>query len=190
MSEHEVLRYLGYRGAPADERVLALIRQVTSELEAHVNPKSVYGTWDCLADAAAVSLGGLTIHSGRLAKHLTGCPRAALLAATLGTGADALINRYSVTGMEKAAVAQAVSAAMLEGYIGEIQREIAQKAGTEGLSLTVRFSPGYSDFALAHQKDILRLLDGRRIGLSLTDSDMLVPSKSVTAVIGLRAEIK
>ena len=186
-SERVVLRYLGYRGAPADERVSGLIRQAALELEAHVNPKSVYGIWNCRADACAVCLDGASLRSEHLAKHLKGCRRAALLAATLGPGADALIRRYGVRAMEKAVVAQAVSAAMIDAYCDQIQRGLSQTPEAEGLSLTVRFSPGYGDFALIHQEDILRLLDtGKRIGLTLTDGYMLAPSKSVTAVIGFR----
>ena len=55
-----------------------------------------------------------------------------------------------------------------------------------GLKLRPRFSPGYGDFSIAHQRDITRELDtARRLGLTVTESLMLAPMKSVTAVIGL-----
>jgi len=189
ISQREILRYLGYRGATADERTDGLIRQLTDELETCVNPKSVYGLWDCRADASVVVMDGLAISSASLAKHLRGCGRLALMAATLGAGADALLRRYGVRDMGKAVVAQAVSAAMIEAYCGQVQDELAQKPEAKGLSLTVRYSPGYGDFTLNYQKDILRLLNaGRHIGLTLTDGNMLTPSKSVTAVIGFKQE--
>ena len=48
-----------------------------------------------------------------------------------------------------------------------------------------RFSPGYGDFDIHHQEEILRMLDAhKKIGLSMTESCMLTPTKSVTALIG------
>ena len=52
--------------------------------------------------------------------------------------------------------------------------------------LRPRFSPGYGDFDIHHQDDILRMLDtAKKIGLTMTDSYMLTPTKSVTAIIGI-----
>ena len=56
----------------------------------------------------------------------------------------------------------------------------------EGLHTKPRFSPGYGDFSLEHQRDFMRILDlENSLGLTLTGSLLLVPEKSVTAVIGL-----
>ena len=192
ISKSEVLRYLGYGGAAAERRILALIAQLTAELEACVNPKSSFGICDCRIDAPAVTLGDITVNSKNLAEHLKGCRHAALMAATLGAGADSLIRRYSVRDMEKAAIAHAICAAMIEAYCDQAECEILQNSELYPAALTDRFSPGYGDFALSHQKDILRLLGelnrGSHIGLTLTDGYMLIPSKSVTAVIGLTGE--
>ena len=49
-----------------------------------------------------------------------------------------------------------------------------------------RFSPGYGDFDISYQKNIFSCLNSEKyIGLTLTDSMLMVPSKSVTAVVGL-----
>jgi len=93
VSENEVLHYLGYHGSAAEERVSALIRQLTTELEACLNPKNLFEIFDCRVDFPVVVLGDMTINSANLAEHLKDCRRATLLAATLGTGADTLIRR-------------------------------------------------------------------------------------------------
>jgi cobalamin-dependent methionine synthase I len=136
-----------------------------------------------------VILDGMTVKSGSLAEHLTGCRRVALLAATLAIEADTLLRRYSVQDMEKAVIAEAVCAAMIEAYCDEIEDEIRRKPAVGDLCPTTRFSPGYGDFDIGHQKDIIGLLNcDRRIGMTLTSGYMLVPSKSVTAVIGFSEE--
>ena len=189
VSEKQVLHFLGYKGAKADEGVSALIQDLTDELTACVTPKSVCGIWDCQVEPPVVSLMGMRIHSQGLSAHLEGCRRAAVFAATLGTGADLLIRKYSVSDIGKAVVAGAVCAAMIEEYCDRMEAEIAREEEVCGQYRTARFSPGYGDFELSHQKDILRLLNcGKRIGLTLTDGMMLIPSKSVVAVIGFRQE--
>ena len=191
INDKEVLRYLGYRGAQADERVYSLITEMIELFSTNVVPKSVYGVWDCQIDSSTVSFGGMSVKSKNLCEHLKDCRHAVLLAATLGTEADTLIRRFSVQDMEKAVIAQAVCAAMIEAYCNtitaEIESELAQKE-EPFLYPTMRFSPGYGDFDIAHQKEILNILNCSRIALTLTDGYMLIPSKSVTAVIGFSKE--
>ena len=188
ISGKEVLRYLGYRGVAPDGRISSLVGELSAVFTANVVPKSVYGIWGCQVDSSTTALGGMAVNSENLAEHLEGCDRAALLAATLGTEADTLLRRYSVQDMEKAVIAQAVCSAMLEAYCDDIETELAQKPELGGLCPRPRFSPGYGDFDIYHQKDILSILKCGRIGLSLSDGCMLIPSKSVTAVIGFSQE--
>jgi len=201
VNEKEVLRFLGYKGASADERIHSIIDELIELFTANVIPKSVYGIWDCQIDSSTTAFGGVTVKSRNLACHLSDCRQIVLLAATLGTQADTLIRRLSVQDMEKAVIAQAVCAAMLEAYCDSITDKItsqnfrATAPARETLSReikypTTRFSPGYGDFDIAYQKDILNMLICSRIGLSMTDGYMLTPTKSVTAVIGFSKERK
>jgi hypothetical protein len=191
INDKEVLRYLGYKGAQADERVYFLIAEMIELFSTNVVPKSVYGIWDFTPDSSTLTIGGMSVKSKNLCEHLKNCRHAVLLAATLGTEADTLIRRFSVQDMEKAVIAQAVCATMIEAYCdtvtAEIESEFSQKE-EPCLYPTTRFSPGYGDFDIAHQKEILNILNCSRIGLALTDGYMLIPSKSVTAVIGFSKE--
>lgn len=187
--QKEVLRYLGYHGADADEHVASQIAFVSKETAAAATSKNVFGVWDCQTESDTVILGEIKIKSGNLARHLNGCTHAVLLAATLGTGADTLIRKYTATDMEKALIAQAVCTAMIENYCDCVVCEAAQSPVLDGLYPTTRFSPGYGDFDISWQKDMLKLLNcEKQIALTLTDGYMLVPSKSVTAIVGFGKE--
>ena len=77
---------------------------------------------------------------------------------------------------------------MLEEYLDGEQEKIGRELEREGKYLRPRFSPGYGDFSICHQGQLLAMLEApKRIGLSMTDSSMLTPVKSVTAVIGVSA---
>ena len=88
--------------------------------------------------------------------------------------------------MSDAVIYQAAAAPMVETYCDEVNERIRQEAAQSGMYCRPRFSPGYGDFPIAHQRDFSRLLDTpRKIGLTVTESCLLAPIKSVTAVIGL-----
>lgn len=134
-----------------------------------------------------ISSGGVTLDiHGKLARHLEGCDSAYLVCGTLGPGFDAFQRRASVVSGADALIAQAVGAALIEKYMDSLEDEIRGELG-EGESLVERYSPGYGDFPLSAQTSLLALLDARRkAGIALTDTLLMVPSKSVSAVIGVR----
>ena len=185
----ETLRYLGYRGSQLDEQTEKMIEEVTAELERDSLPKSVYREYDCKVVENQVRIGQHTVVSNHLAKNLQGCERAVILAATIGRAADLMIKKYSVVNMAKATVVQAAGASAIENYVDEVEDEIRKSAESRGLYLRPRFSPGYGDFPLECQKDIFQMLEcSKRIGITLTEGNLMMPTKSVTAVIGLTTE--
>lgn len=183
----EVLRYLGYRGAQPDEMVEQNLDRCITELQSAAAPKSVFQAFELshLAEGT-MKTGGVLIRSKNLARTLKGCTSVYLMAATLGLAVDRLITRASAVRMSDAVLYQAAAAAMIEAYCDEVNDTLREEAERVGLYCRPRFSPGYGDFRIEHQRDISRLLDTpRKIGLTVTESCLLVPIKSVTAVIGL-----
>ena len=125
------------------------------------------------------------IHSKNLENNLKGCHAVYLFAATIGIEVDRLIKRTELTKMSDAVIYQAAGAAMIEAYCDEVNEELNQEAYKNNEFLKPRFSPGYGDLALDHQKDFMRILQMDKIGISLLESLLMVPSKSVTAIIGI-----
>ena len=139
--------------------------------------------------APALCIADMQITSRALFRNLAGCDHVALMAATLGPGADRLIARAQVSDIGKAVMLQAAAAACIETFCDRIAEEIAMHVRPEGLYLRPRFSPGYGDFPLSMQRPLLDRLEAmKKIGVRLTDSMLMTPSKSVTAVIGLSKE--
>jgi hypothetical protein len=91
--------------------------------------------------------------------------------------------------MARASITQSCGAACIEAYCDILQERILEKTVTDtgkALYLRPRFSPGYGDVALEVQNVIFKALEcTKRIGLTLTDSLLMYPTKSVTAFIGL-----
>lgn len=184
INKKDVLRYLGYGKADASDAVLEAIESCASELERKATPRCISLLFPIERKEDALHIGGMAIQSVSLHKHLESCDSAWLFAATLGAGADFLLERTSLVDMSRAVVLQACAASLVEEYCDVETEKLA--AHSQGLHLRPRYSPGYGDFPLTWQGPLLRTLDApKKIGLSVTAGDMLVPTKSVTAVIGL-----
>lgn len=182
----ETLRYLGYQGRPADETVLEMIRQCWEELERVVSARAFWREYPLKVKENVVDACVFRTESRSLAKNLRGCDRILLFAASLGSGADRLIRRDEKLEMSRAVVMQAAAAAYLEDYCDGINEELRRQYEAEGRYLRPRFSPGYGDFPLACQPAVIAALEaGKRVGITLTDGLLMVPTKSVTAVIGV-----
>lgn len=176
----EARRYLGLKHEVPElearlDRACALLLETAA-------PKGVWQRFSLTRSADKLVFAGLETTSQALSAHLEGCDEVYLLAATLGIGVDRLLERLAVTDVSLAVMVQACAAALLESWCDEYQAQMAH----EVLCLRPRFSPGYSDFPLDCQPALLHALEaGKRIGLTVTGANMLSPTKSVTAVIGL-----
>ena len=183
----EVARYLSYRGQQPDEPVCRLIAECMEEVNAAAVPRSVCERFPLhFDDAEGFSAASLRFSSRSLERNLAGCTEVYLFAATLGIAVDTLIHRAVILDAAKGVVMQATAAAAIEAYCDEENDRLRRQTEAEGLWLRPRFSPGYGDLSLSCQRDFLRVLKAQKaIGLTLTDSGMMVPVKSVTALIGI-----
>ena len=183
--EREVLRYLG--NAAPDARLTALIASVEAELRREVRPRGVRRRLNIAIEESGMTVEGFRFASRALSQNLRGCKEACFAAATLGAEADRRLRRYAAVDLPRAAVWQAACAAYLEEYLDEMEN--ALRAEAPGLYLRPRFSPGYGDLDISNQQAMFALLGlEKRLGLSLTPAWMMLPEKSVTAIIGLSAQ--
>lgn len=187
INEREIWRYSGYLGLAenVDEELKKLLNDVITELKDAFSYKVCYRRMD-IEWKADMPVLPFTSESKALAKCLRGSKQIIIFAATIGLQIDRFIARYQRTAPTKALLMQAYGAERVESLCNLFCKEIKDMVAGEGLNPTARFSPGYGDLPLATQLDFFRLLDcNRQIGISLNESLLMTPSKSVTAVFGL-----
>lgn len=181
----EVLRYLG-AGDRADQGLRLHAARTARQLCERLRPRYVYRVFPLHREGEDISLTGsgmvLTGHTART--MLADCGQAALLCCTLGAEFDTMLRREQVRDMANAVVLDACGSAWVEAGCDMLQQELSRRF--PGLHLTDRFSPGYGDLPLQLQHPLCQLLDTRRrLGVQVTESCLLNPGKSVTAIIGL-----
>ena len=179
---------LGYLGTPTlDDTLSAALQQAMDTLCAAVTPRSCWQSFPLNRADTGLTLAGLPLAGSDIQAHLQGCTQAVVMAVTLSDAVDRLIRTAQAQDMTQAVLLDAVAADAVEQVCESVVQEIRTRF--PNCYLTERFSAGYGDFPLEMQPDLLRLLDaGKRIGLTVTQSGMLVPMKSVTALIGLSAQ--
>ena len=186
----EVMRHAGYLGLPdaMDDSLREIFETVAEELKGTFSYKVCYRRMELEWQSITMKTPFKT-DSSDLAKLLKGCDEAILFAATVGIEIDRRISKYQHISQAKALLAQAYGAERVETLCNVFCAEIQAQTEKENLKCTARFSPGYGDLPLETQRDFFRLLDcSRKIGISLNDSLLMTPSKSVTAIFGLRTK--
>lgn len=133
----------------------------------------------------SLDFGAFQIKSRDLSRVFAHCASCAFMAITLGPEVDRLIARVQKEDMADAVLLDAIASAEAERICDMTEQSLAQKLAPDE-HMTMRFSPGYGDLPLVTSGYILSILSVRGdIGISMTDSYMLVPVKSITAMIGI-----
>lgn len=182
LNRDEVRRYARIMGEDAVTE--ALLDECIAEAAHVLSYKVCFSELSVQRAGEELTVGTIRTASSLLQKALFGCERALLFAATIGTPFDRLITRYSRLSPVKALLLQALGAERVEAlcdvFMSQYERDHA-------CSLMRRVSPGYGDFPLGLQREIFSLLDcPRKLGLTLNDSLLMSPSKSVTAITGIK----
>ena len=145
-----------------------------------------------IADIESVNGGKVVIsqdiyfESKSLSSLLSGCTQILLMGVTAGKDIIDAIHASSKTKLQAAVVFDAVASEYTDTGLDWITDYFRYQIRRQNKEFTSRrFSAGYGDFALEHQKTIYQLLNMHKLGVRLTDSYILVPEKSVTAVIGI-----
>ena len=180
---------MGHTGK-AEKHLEMLISSCLEKLALVCEPRHVMLQQPCTITNDSVTIDTLRIESSALASHLGNCTQVYVCAATLGAAVDRFIAQRTKIDNVEALCFQACASANIEDYCNSIVKELSEDLKQQGLSLRPRFSPGYNDFNITHQTDILRILQAhKRIGLTETKTHMLTPLKSITAVIGVQKRV-
>lgn len=195
INERSVMRHLGYpTGRQVAEmrhvqRSIETVRGFLSSSSDLVNPAAVYALFDSVPVDGALSLPeeGVELRSSFLAGRFGESGTIGLFVTTIGSAIEERIERYLGEGKRyEAMILDAIGSEAAEAAAWSVHRRIQQLFGRR----LVRYSPGYDQgvksvcWPIEDQAVIFRLLSPERIGVRLSPAFMMMPRKSVSAVIG------
>ncbi len=188
VDEHELLRYLGYRGQDMGCELIKNIHDISGRCQSLSSPRYCYNLFDVEQTENSVHLSGTDIYlEGKdIKRHLDNAEACAVMAVTLGMQVEYELTKLEYQSVTNALIFNAACTALVETAADICEDEIGKAAAVRGLKKNYRYSPGYGDFPLEQQLQLLRLLDTeKRLGITLNSGGLMIPRKSVTAVIGL-----
>lgn len=189
----EVLRYLGHAGQEVDPALEGRIDAGVERCIAVSRPAGVVRVFECAEagekdgrfvqrlEGTALELPGESMRA-----YLAGARAVGVLAVTLGMANERELRRLSLTSRVDELIFDAASSALVERAADAAEARIVREAAERGLYTNYRFSPGYGDLPLSVQPTLLATLDAqRRLGIALSSTQLMTPTKSVTALVGL-----
>jgi hypothetical protein len=186
INRQEVLQYLLWRGGEIPDEIDRLIDETIGLVQDKVRPKYIWKRFavECTDGNVVLPQIGVTIKSGDVNQLLFECKECIWMAVTLGNEMERLIRMAQARNLTQAVILDSCGSAAVEAVCDEVQELV--KASCGYAYTTDRVSPGYGDIPLKLQQQMTAVLDtSRQIGLTLTDSLILLPRKSVTAIFGL-----
>lgn len=190
----EILRYVGYSGQPLTDEFESQLQICMEKVNAVAQPRLIATLFQCepvvVGDVIVEykwpeSLNFLTgedIHT-----HLKECREVLLFGATIGASIDRAIRVEEMREPVHALLMDACGSTLIESVCDHFEAILRRRYrdGEEHWHLTTRFSPGYGDLPLEIQNHYADVIEARRIGLTVTPEHIMIPRKSVTAIIGI-----
>ena len=192
IDKKEVLRYLEYKNQKIDSNLNSIIDDCIKLTKSKINPRYTLGVYSILKEKINYNYqikfrdSELVIESKDLYKLLNNCNECIVLAATIGINIEKEIKINSYLNLTKSIIIDACATTAIEDFCGKLQSNIELILNKEGKYITNRYSPGYGDLNIDFNEIFINLLStSRKIGLTITEDKIMVPRKSVVAIIGI-----
>lgn len=184
IDKNETKRYAGLGHSAFDDRMIEKAC-MEAQLFSHVQ-----GSWDIYPYHAEQGLINSDpqhrIDGIKIRKHLQRAQQVVVLSVTLGSEIEEMITTYFHDGnFAFSLLLDAAATAAVEAAADAMEKTIQQSIHAKGCHTITRFSPGYGDWDIKFQPHLLELAKAAAINVHLTESYMLVPRKSITAIIGV-----
>jgi 5-methyltetrahydrofolate--homocysteine methyltransferase len=188
LNRDETLRYLQC-DTSIGEDFANLIDTCETQILQAIQARYLYQVFDITRTDDYIAIDGtnLKFHGNDIRNHLVGCDKAILMCATLSSNVDRVIRMAEISDMAKALVLDVLASVAIENLCNQVDGLVKEEYPQ--YYQTWRFSAGYGDFPIDVQRDFLNVLNApKRIGLCVTDTNIMTPRKSVTAVMGLSTQ--
>lgn len=193
IDKNEVLRYLQYKNQDIKNDLLEIIDESIEETKRIINPRVVLRKYPIkkkklFGEKSQVILDGanLILESNDVHDLLLECDECILIAATLGLEIEKEIRKLTYTDLTKGIIIDSCATTAIEEVCNMVEDDIAKRLLKKDKYITYRYSPGYGDLAIENNSYINNILNSQKeIGLTVTNSGIMIPRKSVVALIGI-----
>ena len=152
-----------------------------------LNVRGIWKIYDYDAENNLVmSMPPFKLEGKTITRHLKFCEKVICIAVTVGDEIEnEVTRRFGKGNYVESVLLDAAATAAVEQAADSLEKAIAPQLNKDGFKMRSRFSPGYGDWELTNQKNFFDITGAAEIGMNLSSAMMLMPRKSITAIIGL-----
>ena len=189
----EMMRLLGEQQGMIDTHTSSLLEQYTEECLRVSSPSGAFVLVEALESSSEekISIQRISFDSGKIIhKMLRHSAFYALFIVTAGPGPENLARSLLSEGSYlEGYIADLVASALVDSAADQVQEDVRQLAHTRGLKITNRYSPGYCSWNVEEQQKLFSLFPEGSCGISLSESSLMSPVKSISGIIGLGTDV-
>lgn len=183
----EIYSCMGYRDSGPDTAVQAIVDSLLAEASALCRPRLGFRIVDGRIEHGSLFLSSVRFAPDAIIAHcLSGCTQYAVVVASVGREMDEWIHGYRAeTDLMNAFVADVLGSVVAEAIMSYGCGYLERQQARQGLKITNSYSPGYCGWNVAEQQQLFGLLPAGFCGVTLCESSLMLPIKSVSSVVGI-----
>ncbi len=189
----EIYLLMGYGSHIPEEGVRQLIQEILDELSHRLVPHYGYVLVDGnVPERGKLLLDNQLFNPGAIISHaMKGAEKYAVFTATIGEEFDNFSRQLKAEDdILRVFIADALGSVLAEATVTLLMKQLEVMADKEGMHISNNYSPGYCDWFLAEQKQLFSFFPESSTGITLTDSCLMLPVKSVSGIVALGKDVK
>jgi len=193
LDTNEIYLNLGYGGTVPEAHFVEMVQQMLLEISEFCNPTVGYCINNgSMPDTKFLVINNQPIKVGQIiTKYFYDCSHFAAFVVTAGVEFDEYCNKLKAEGdIVSEFVAYSIGSEIAEAAVRFVSTQIANDATKLNMGYTHSYSPGYCSWHVREQKNLFKILPEKPCGITLNDSNLMFPEKSVSGIIGLGKNIK
>ncbi|MCU0378688.1 MAG: methionine synthase [Bacteroidales bacterium] len=188
-------RTMGYRPGTAPEPVTLLINELTEELLPLVGIKAEYRLFteiSLLSEQRKIQVEDVIFNVKPIIySQIKKAEEIALFTCTAGPEIGAMSHHSMKNGdLLRGYIYDVIGSEVVETAADRMQYELKERMAMLGKKITNRFSPGYCGWDVAEQHKLFSFFKDNFCGITLTESALMNPVKSVSGIIGIGSDVR
>ncbi|MDR3651401.1 MAG: vitamin B12 dependent-methionine synthase activation domain-containing protein [Paludibacter sp.] len=191
----EIIEFVQSADLEEEHPAVIFIREILAELNFDTAISGGYLVKDIEelnAKQGMIRIDGQELNLGRqVCGYIKESTHAALFLCTAGEDFTRMTNQLNEQGdIMEAYILDAIGSLTVEKAMDKIQENLRDSFLSKQLKISNRYSPGYCNWPLADQKTLFNLIGENKTGITLSDSCLMTPRKSVSGIIGIGKHLK
>ncbi len=191
----DLTELLGFENGVVPEPFPELIKQSLLETPQYCNIRGGYKTFNSIEinrSKESITIDNQTFSPSKIiTTQLQESTSAVLFICTAGEEISNHSNKFLNQGDPILAyIFDVIGSVVVEKATDKIQKLLEIDSKKSGLNISDRYSPGYCEWSVAEQQKLFSLLPDNFCGVTLSESSLMTPIKSLSGIIGIGAKLQ